>query len=56
MELILLAATWLAVSDDCPCGPVPRGKDEKTTEVANRGEFLTYMGDIADIKGGPKKT
>ena len=49
MELILLGISWLAVSG-CVCGPVTRGQDEKTTEVAKRGEFLTYVGDIADMK------
>ena len=45
MELILLAVSWLAVSG-CFCGPVvPRGQDEKT-----RGESLTYVGDIADMR------
>ena len=50
MELILLGFSWLAVSG-CVCGPVvTRGQDESTTEVADRGEVLTYVGDIADMK------
>ena len=50
MELILLALSWLVVSG-CFCGPVvTRGQDEKTTEVPNMGELLTYLGDIADME------
>ena len=35
----------------CFCCPVvTRGQDESTTEVADRGELLTYVGDIANMK------
>ena len=50
MELILLGVSWLAVSG-CVCGPVvTREQYEKTTEVTSRGELLTYVGDIPDMK------
>ena len=50
MELILLGVSWLVVSG-CVCGPVvTRGQEENTSDVPNRGEFLTYVGDIADMR------